>query len=186
MFEDNTTDGLPTSDLFDLTAPNNEYLTDVESSFSTSVEFVPLEIYSPVKSPSILEPIDFLNELKYSEKLYNVKIDKNNEYSTYVHSEELILIFSEILEEFLSYYFKLSYYKPITCELTMFVFPGEEYEEPMIKIIYPNSNDFNNLKIRDDIEEKFKLFLVNKSEDLEQYKKYRQIQKKFRFIIQRE
>jgi predicted HTH domain antitoxin len=114
------------------------------------------------------------------------KIEKSGDYSEYVNSEDLILKFSEILEEFLANFFKISTYKPITCELLMFVFPGEDYEEPMIKIVYPDSDDFNNLEIRDDIEEKFQLFLVNESEDLEEYKTFRRVQKKFRFVIQRE
>jgi hypothetical protein len=186
MSDDNTTDGLPSSDLFNLTAPNNEYLTDVQSTISTGLDFIPLDTYSPIEQPQLYESLDSIRAFKYLEDLYKVRIDKSNKYSTYVNSEDVILKFSEILEDYLAYYFKLSNNKPIICELSMFVFPGEDYEEPMIKITYPDSNDFNNLEIRDDIEEKFKLFLVNKSEDLEEYRAFRQVQKKFRFVIQRE
>lgn len=42
------------------------------------------------------------------------------------------------------------------------------------------------LAIKDDIEEKFKRFLAENSEDLKEFKKLRQIQHKFRFIIRRE
>ena len=68
----------------------------------------------------------------------------------------------------------------------MFIFPGEEYKEPMIKIIYPDKDTFNNLEIRDEIEEKFKQFLANNSTNLEEFKDFRNIQKKFRFVVQRE
>jgi len=186
MSEDNTTDGLPSSDLFDLTAPNNEYLTDVQSTISTGVVFIPFETFSPIKLPPLYESIDLLRAFRQIGDLDKVTIEKSEDYSEYVNSEDLISSFSEILEEYLVYYIKMSINKPITCELLMFVFPGEDYKEPMIKIVYPDSDDFNNLEIRDDLEEKFKVFLVNNSKDLEEYKAFRQIQKKFRFVIKRE
>ncbi len=113
-------------------------------------------------------------------------IEKSEDYSEYVNSKDLLFKFSEFLEKFLATYFQKSIKKPHICELMMFVFPGEDYQEPMINIIYPDSDDFNNLEIRDDIEDRFKVFLVNNSKDLEEFKTFRQVQKKFRFVIQRE
>ena len=186
MDEENTTDGLPTSDLFNLTAPNNEYLTNIQSTVSTGIDFIPFETFSPKEGPQAHESTALLRAIKHISDYYKVKITKSEGYTIYVNSEQILLNFSKILEEFLDYFFKFSFNKPIICELVMFIFPGEDYEEPMTRIVYPDTDDFNNLKIRDDIEEKFKLFLVNKSLDLEEYKTFRQVQKKFRFVIQRE
>ena len=117
---------------------------------------------------------------------YKVKVEKSDIYIEYVKFNELMLRFSELLEQFLTKYFKKSTFKPLFCKFLMFNFPGEEYKEPMIKIIYPDKNDFNNLEIRDEIEERFKLSLANNSKNLEEFKDFRKIQKKFRFVIQRE
>lgn len=117
---------------------------------------------------------------------YKGKIEKSDKYIEYVKSDDLTMKFSELLEQFLAKYFKRTAFKPLTYKFLMFIFPGEEYKEPMIKIIYPDNNDFNNLEIRDEIEEKFKQFLTNNSTNLEEFKDYRNIQKKFRFVIQRE
>lgn len=186
MSDNDTTDGLPSSDLFNLTAPNNEYLTDVQSTTSTEVEFIPFDTYSPIKQLTQYKILDLLSKFKQIKDFYEANFEKSKEYLEYINSEDIILRFSEILEDYLTYYFKLSYNKPIKCEFMMFIFPGEDYEEPMIKITYSDSDEFNNLEIRDDIEEKFKRFLVKKSENLDKFKAFRQVQKKFRFVIQRE
>jgi len=72
------------------------------------------------------------------------------------------------------------------CIFSIFTFPGEDYEEPMIEIIFPKKEDFNNLEVKDDIEEKFKRVLVKNSKDFEEFKTFRKIEKKFRFVIERE
>ena len=117
---------------------------------------------------------------------YKGKIEKSDNYIEYVKSDDLTMKFSELLEQFLAKYFKRTAFKPLIYKFLMFVFPGEEYKEPMIKIIYPDNNDFNNLEIRDEIEEKLKQFLANNSTNLEEFKDFRNIQKKFRFVVQRE
>jgi len=117
---------------------------------------------------------------------YKGKIEKSDNYIEYVKSDDLTMKFSELLEQFLAKYFKRTAFKPLIYKFLMFVFPGEEYKEPMIKIIYPDNNDFNNLEIRDEIEEKLKKFLANNSTNLEEFKDFRNIQKKFRFVVQRE
>ena len=117
---------------------------------------------------------------------YKGKIEKSDKYIEYVKSDDLTMKFSELLEQFLAKYFKRTAFKPLIYKFLMFVFPGEEYKEPMIKIIYPDNNDFNNLEIRDEIEEKLKKFLANNSTNLEEFKDFRNIQKKFRFVVQRE
>jgi len=117
---------------------------------------------------------------------YKGKIEKSDNYIEYVKSDDLTMKFSELLEQFLAKYFKRTAFKPLIYKFLMFIFPGEEYKEPMIKIIYPDNNDFNNLEIRDEIEEKLKQFLANNSTNLEEFKDFRNIQKKFRFVVQRE
>ncbi|MFX1377084.1 MAG: hypothetical protein ACFFA0_14860, partial [Promethearchaeota archaeon] len=90
------------------------------------------------------------------------------------------------LMSFLTNYFINKDYKPIQCVFMLFKFPNEEYIEPMAKLIYPNDEKFDNLKIKDDIETNFKEYLVKKSENLDKFKNFRKIQKKFRIIVQRE
>jgi hypothetical protein len=68
----------------------------------------------------------------------------------------------------------------------MFNFPGEDYSEPTVKIIYPDVSQFDNLKIQDDFEEKFKLYLVNIFQDVKEFKEFRKIQQKFRIVVRRE
>ncbi len=186
MSDDKTTDGLPSSNLYDLTAPNNEYLTNIQSTLSTETEFFTIRIFSPISIHQNYENLSLTSKIEDIGDLHKVKIEKSKTYTEYVNSESLLLNLSDFLEEFLAKYFQISIFKPLLCELLLFVFPGEEYKEPMIKIIFPDNDDFNNLEIRDDIEEKFKQFLVNNSENLEEYKSLRNSQKKFRFVIQRE
>ncbi len=127
-----------------------------------------------------------VEEKKVSNRQTSFALLKSKEYIDYIRQEKLFATFSKELETFLLDYFKSSNTSPIECKLAIFQFFGEDYSEPMIKIKYPDSSDFDNLKIKDDIEEKFKLFLVNTSKDADQFRDYRQIQKKFRFVIRRE
>jgi len=186
MNDNNSTDGLPSSDLFDLTAPNNEYLTDIQTTITTETRFFTIEVSSLIDIHPNYEELDLSNEIEEAKVHDEVKIEKTENFTEYVSSDEITIHFSELLEHFLTKYFKISAFSPLVCEMLMFIFPGEEYIEPMIKIVYPNSDDFDNIKIRDDIEEKFNHFLVNNSENLEEYRAFRKIQKKFRFVIQRE
>ena len=125
--------------------------------------------------------------LKHNSSLLNgVPIEKSEDFLEYVNNNDVLLEFSELLTLFLKDYFIDIVLKPLIIKLMIFIFLGEEYREPMIKIIFPDTDNFNNLEIRDDIEEKFKLFLVNHSENIEEFKAFRNTQKKFRFVIRRE
>ncbi len=116
----------------------------------------------------------------------NSKIIVCETYLNYLNLNPYLKKFSTLLEEFLIKYFEDSEIKPIKSKLLIFNFPGEDYSEPMIKIKYPDTDDFDNLKIKDDIEEKFKIFLINNSKNVNEFQVYRKIQRQFRFIIRRE
>ncbi|MHA1253335.1 MAG: hypothetical protein ACTSRP_25385 [Candidatus Helarchaeota archaeon] len=183
----NSTNGLPSCDLFNNTA-SNEYITDIPLTSTTEQDFFTIRI-SPLydfQNLKYYKNIKILSEKSKFAYEKQLSIEKSEDFINYIQLNELTLKFGMLLEEFLKQYFNNSLIKPLKCILTMFIFPGENYKEPMIKIIFPDTDDFNNLKIRDDIEEKFKIFLVNKSENVEEFKAFRNIQKKFRFVIQRE
>ena len=113
-------------------------------------------------------------------------IEKSETYLDFIQLNPQTQNFSNLLIEFLIEYLNDSIFKPIECKLLMFNFPGEDYSEPMIKFIFPDVDEFDNLKIKDDIEKKFKIFLVNNSNDFKEFQIFRQIQQNFRFIIRRE
>ncbi|MBY9005246.1 MAG: hypothetical protein KGD63_00640 [Candidatus Lokiarchaeota archaeon] len=113
-------------------------------------------------------------------------LDFSIDYLKYIESRKEFLAFDNLLTNYLSIYFKSVENKPIECQLKIFYFPGEDYSEPMIKIIYSESKEFNPLKLRDEIEEGFKEYLAKNSKDLEEFKSYKKIQKNYRFIIRSE
>lgn len=186
MDEETSTDGMPSSDLFNYTASYSEYLTDIQSTTTSDViyfEVPPIKIKSDYND---LTPI--FEESGEASILSKKPFDfiKTKNYLEYIQSDNQLNEFSEILEVFLLKYFEKSNFIPIKCKLMMFIFPGEEYFEPMIRITYPSIKEFNNLKIKDDIEQKLKISLVNNSKNLEEFKALRNIQKIFRFVIRRE
>ncbi len=175
--------------IFNYTAPSNEYLINYQN--STTAERIPIQFTSDIRitpnyihSKSIITIRKALLSSKITSKLLKIKI--HDEYTTYLQENEEFLVFSNLLESFIADYINNVSFKPIQCHLMMFNYPNEDYTEPMVKIIYPNDEKFNNLKIKDDIEEKFKAFLAEKSNDLVEFKSLRKIQQKFRFIIRRE
>ncbi len=109
----------------------------------------------------------------------------SHNYQSYIKTNPEIKLFSDILKNFLLEYFKNSDFLPEKCRLMMFNFYGEDYSEPMIKITYPNEDRYDNLKMKDELEEKFKVYLVKISKDVNEFKEFRKIQKKFRFVIYR-
>ena len=126
------------------------------------------------------------NNSEKSMLLNDILIEKSEDFLEYINANDMFLEFSELLTLFLKEYFIGIVFKPLIIKLMMFIFSGEDYSEPMIKIKYPDKDDFDNLKIKDDIEEKFKIFLVNKSKDVNEFQIYRKIQRQFRFVIRRE
>jgi hypothetical protein len=186
MNEEDTTEGLPSSDLFDLTAPNNEYLTNSYTIFTTDASKFSLKKFQ--KDQGSLDNTDVVspNRTEGFSDSHELEINKSESYIKYISSDQLLLRFSNILEAFLLNYFRMSEIKIKECLFSIFTFPGEDYEEPMIEIIFPKQEDFNNLEVKDDIEEKFKRVLVKNSKDFEEFKTFRKVQKKFRFVIERE
>lgn len=116
----------------------------------------------------------------------DIHIEKAEKFLEYISSDKLMQEFYDLLVSFLTKYFKTADPKPLTCEFKLFYFPGENYKDPMVKITYSDTEDFNNLMIRDEIEENFKHYLAEQSEKLEKFKAFRRIQRKFRFVVQRE
>ncbi len=69
-------------------------------------------------------------------------------YKKFILQDKGITRFDKFLSQFLTEYFAESEIKPNQCLFTMFTFPGEDYREPMVKVIYTKSNSVDILKIR--------------------------------------
>jgi len=108
-----------------------------------------------------------------------------NGYADFRNSDEITQKFCDLLAQFLTAYFQEAEIKPLEYYVTLFRFPGEKYEEPMVQVIYPDLQDFNHLELRDELEVNFKRFLAAHSGDLGEFKAFRALQRKFRFVIQR-
>ncbi|MHA1378307.1 MAG: hypothetical protein ACTSRG_07985 [Candidatus Helarchaeota archaeon] len=110
---------------------------------------------------------------------------KNTEYLNFIKNNPNLLKLDKHLSQFLFNYFQKCDFKPLEYKFKMFVFPGEAYKEPMVKIIYPNDENFDNLKLRDDLEGNFKQYLAKISSDLNEFKIYLKTLHKIRFIVRR-
>ena len=131
-----------------------------------------------VLSMSDIEPI-------FSKPTEKLSFDISEEFKSYLESIPAIKEFSEILNNFLLKYFKTYPIKPKKVQFLFFKFPGEDYKEPMLKVIFPDRGEIDILKIKDQIEENLKLELANLATDLEEFKNYRKIQNRFRIVIRR-
>jgi len=130
---------------------------------------------------------DHIIEQNYLENYQEFEIiEISDGFSAYLKSNPIYNDFTNILTAFLINYFRNKDYKPKKCIFTLFNFPNEDYIEPMVKIIYPNNDKFDNLKIKDAIEDNFKVYLAKNSKSVEEFKKFRKTQQKFRLIIRRE
>ncbi|MHA1285441.1 MAG: hypothetical protein ACTSUX_06880 [Promethearchaeota archaeon] len=189
MYEEKNTNGLPSYDIFNNTAPDNEYLTNIQSISTIEHSSIKISLYNKI-IPAY--PIYNRNQKILKEgkdqilKKKIIKIYKSKKFLMYIKKNKQYSEFTRILENFLIKYFELSFIKPKECIFELFEFPGEDYVEPMIKIIYYDDKNFNNLKIRDNIEENFKIYLLKLSKNIEEFKRYRKFQKKFRFVVRRE
>ncbi len=106
-------------------------------------------------------------------------------YKDIIAQDTRLTRFDTLLSQFLLQYFKESEVKPTQCIFTVFSFPGEDYREPMVKVIYPDSKSLDILHLKDILEENFKRFLAKNTADLSEFKALREIQRIFRFIIRR-
>jgi len=174
--------GNPSSDLFNYTAPINEYLSCIQDN---------TVIYTP--SLNLVRTIRIYpnyNEFKplIEDEFIAIKLKKSTAYLDYVKrkEEKSVNNFASLLDNFLNNYFIISEYKPLRCILEMFNFPGEDYSEPMIKMIFPDFDDFNNLEIKDNIEQEFLKYLVQESKNINEFRDYKKILKNFRFVIRSE
>lgn len=108
-----------------------------------------------------------------------------NGYADFRKSDEATQKFCDLLAQFLTAYFHKAEIKPLEYYISLFRFPGEDYEEPMVQVIYPDLQNLNPLELRDELEEGFKQFLAEHAENVEEFKALRTLQRKFRFVIQR-
>jgi len=180
MDKKSNTGGIASSEIFNFTAPSNEYLTFSQSNMTIDSPSMILVRTVRIK-PNY---IDF--NLLHREKDIIIGLEKSKDYLDYIKKDDLLKEFAILLDNFLTDYFLNTEFKPLRCELIIFNFPGEDYSEPMVRLTFPDIDDFDNLIIKDNIEEQFVNYLVNESNTIYQFREFKKIQKKFRFTIRRE
>jgi hypothetical protein len=112
-------------------------------------------------------------------------ISKNNEYLDFLSLNTQYRAFDELLSEFLLIFNQERDYKPLFYELGIFKFPEENYQGPILKIVYPDSEKFSVVKLRDEFLMNLKDFLAIRSRGIDEFKSLRNGERKYRFIVRR-
>ena len=104
-------------------------------------------------------------------------------FTSFINKKPEIFEYYTYLKEFLREYYKTETIKPLKIQFRMFVFFGEDYMEPMVKIWYRGSEVDDILVMGDHVEGSFRESLARRSLNVDEFKKYMDIQKDFRFVF---
>jgi len=126
---------------------------------------------------------DYQTIVKSSE--IKASISKDIEYLDFIRLNSQYQTFDALLSEFLTIYDKESDYTPYFFELVVFKFPEENYFDPMLKIVYQDTEKFSVVKLRDKFLNNLREFLAQRSQGIEEFKALRKIENKYRFIVRR-
>lgn len=180
MNKKSETVGLAFRDIFNHTAPNNEYLSSIQSNLT-----IDMPSWNLIRTVSVKKNFRQINP-SFSGLPLGFIIERSNDFLDYIKIDDLKEKFAKILEDFLIFFFQNTINKPLKCYFDLFDFPEEEYSEPMLKIIFEEAAEFNNLEVRDIVEENLIKYLVNESKDIIEFRELRTLLKKFRIVIRRE
>lgn len=180
MNKKSETIGLPSRDIFNQTAPINEYLTCIQCNLT-----IDMPTWNLIRTVSVNPNFRPLNP-SFNGLSLGFDIEKSNDFLDYIKLGDLEEKFAIILEDFLIFFFQNTINKPLKCYFDLFYFPEEDYSEPMVKIIFEEAAEFDNLEVRDVIEENLVKYLVDDSKDISEFRELRKIQKKFRIVVRRE
>lgn len=112
-------------------------------------------------------------------------LSKKQEYCTYIQKHPSFREMDRLFSAFLTEYCERVQDRPTKVDFTLFIFPGEDYIEPMVVFHYPEGV-VDRIQLRDQMLDSFKRYLANNAGSLNAFRKIQKIQRKYRFIVREE
>ncbi|MFX0101943.1 MAG: hypothetical protein ACFFCS_20425 [Candidatus Hodarchaeota archaeon] len=112
-------------------------------------------------------------------------LSKTQEYCTYIQKNPSFREMDRLFSAFLPEYFERVQDRPTKVDFTLFIFPGENYIEPMVVLHYPDVV-VDRIQLRDQMLDSFKHYLANNAGSLNAFRNVRKVQRKYRFIVRGE
>ncbi|MHA1798211.1 MAG: hypothetical protein ACTSVY_07145 [Candidatus Helarchaeota archaeon] len=115
-------------------------------------------------------------------KIPNEKLTK--QFKTYVEKNGL-QDFSNKLFGFIEKFMEDTSLRPCDYLIDLFRYPGESNEEPMLLIYFKDDENFDIVKLIDEVNKAILKYLVSLSKNIDDFKELRNKYEKFRLIIRR-
>ena len=113
-------------------------------------------------------------------------MSKDDGYRGLIDADKARIQLDMLLTYFISDFIEHQERKPHWIHFKRFIFPGEEYIEPMVVFYFYNEDPVEEIEYCDYFLTSFKSYLATSAADVETFKKLRMAQRKFRFIVRRE
>ena|SRR5271157_2588194 len=126
---------------------------------------------------SAVDSDDFFGVLKVP---YHQTPDFQDYIVQNVDQKQLLSLMLDFLNNDFNYYPVLT---PKIIHFYIFSFPNEDYNEPTIEIIFPQSEAFDRSILIHEFDEQFRIYLVENASTEEEYLKYRQLSRQFRILF---